>query len=82
MKKVKYNKGRFHFLVEVNGSEYWGNYTPAPYYDFYLNSDYGLLGHTEDEKVIGTWNYEEVRRLAQLGKLPVVETGGKMNAGI
>ena len=70
MKKVKYHKGRFHFLVEVSSHEYWGNYTPAPYYDFYLNSDHGLLGYTEEEKAIGTWKYEEVRRLAQLGKLP------------
>ena len=34
------------------------------------------------QEAMARFENREVRWLAQLGKLPVVETGGKMNAGI
>ena len=61
--------GRINFRVYVDGVEYWGNYTPATF-DFYLNSEDGVLGYTEGNRVVGNWTYDEVRQLALTGKLP------------
>ena len=48
-----------HFHVTVNGMNYWGNYTPETF-DFYLNSDNGVLGYTDGDRVVGNWSYDEV----------------------
>lgn len=69
-----YHKGKFHFWVRVDDTEYWGNYS-FDEYDFRLcchvdGSNYNeVLGNTFDDKVIGNWTYEEVRKLVWLGKV-------------
>ena len=67
MKNLK--NGVMHFHVTINGVNYWGNYTPETF-DFYLNSDNGVLGYTDGDRAVGNWYYDEVVSLVETGQFP------------
>ena len=69
MKMKNLKNGVMHFHVTINGVNYWGNYTPETF-DFYLNSDNGVLGYTDGDRAVGNWYYDEVVSLVETGQFP------------
>ena len=44
-------------------------FTPETF-DFYLNSDNGVLGYTDGDRAVGNWYYDEVVSLVETGQFP------------